>query len=673
MKDAVRETEATAELQLVQHAAILDRLNRANQRIAELEKHLKKVQLENNRAAEALARKFQGHHAEVDDHNVFHAYEMARILEACNLTERRRIWQTSLQRLGVSGAMAALYPHDGGLDPLTILVRGSGGYGDMLYLSMVVRGLYYHFERPRIFVVHEHPGVTAIFADNPYIVEAICLQGDSSYQFVRVAGSLDVFDLIADVRYAVTYAAPPRSRVSAQFLLEANSRAWMWQKYVRRDWPFLNNLFAREVVDRGYNQYSFVEHTANTTIPLGHFGDFYVSTNQLPVELASSLRRPYVTIHHGADRSMAANDGLQTKNLPAAKWQEIVDRLVGAGFATVQLGEAHEQLIQGVDVDLRGRTSLTETAHVLRYAQVHVDTEGGLVHLARAVGTASVVAFGPTSVEFFGYAEHVNVAASECGNCWWTAKDWSSRCPLDASSVACMESHSAERICQSALQLAGGHLCLDLVRLETLQSPALLDRLITLAGEGKGGRGGVAVETPSLLAAVGKHVPADCMVMAIGDAFRQVVDDAPTVYPATISRLPVESGHLNWVICQVTSKGAAIDSTAGASLLFECARVVGNGLITLAVTNSAGPSVGKRISRGILEALHELPGGRLKIGDATSSELAEDGSGGVTLLTLRVTSSKPASSPAPLLDALSTTPPPASLGSGIRVILNHLK
>jgi ADP-heptose:LPS heptosyltransferase len=54
---------------------------------------------------------------------------------------------------------------------------------------------------------------------------------------------------------------------------------------------------------------------------------------------------------------------------------------------------------------LAGRASLAETAAVLREARLYIGTDSGLAHLAVAVGTPTVVVFGPSDPVKWGHAD----------------------------------------------------------------------------------------------------------------------------------------------------------------------------------------------------------------------------------------------------------------------------
>ncbi len=99
-------------------------------------------------------------------------------------------------------------------------------------------------------------------------------------------------------------------------------------------------------------------------------------------------------------------------------------------------------------IDLVGKTTLPELAMVVGNARVHIDMEGGLVHLRHAVsGKPSVVLFGPTSEEFFGYEENENIRSTVCPYpCEWMTEDWNKTCIREDESRGCMERLKPETV-----------------------------------------------------------------------------------------------------------------------------------------------------------------------------------------------------------------------------------
>jgi ADP-heptose:LPS heptosyltransferase len=449
--DSMNNRDDVSQVGIIAHSELLDQLHRKEIRIVELEKLVRQQQAQLERVSSAVRDV-------INEPRLISKFSAARIDEAIKTlttVQRRDAWLAELTRLGVSGPLFGLYPHAGNnVDSLTILVVGSGGFGDMLYLTTVVKALYDQFGEPRIVVVHEHQLVQQVLGTNPYLLDAVHFVGSKLAEFLDVASCLDVFDLIAEVRYAVSYIAPPLSRIPGEFLRVAQTKAVEWQKYVRYDWPHLNNYFAREVIGRGMGKLDLVGETANLAISRETGLQYFPEIDFTAAWIGDLRGVPYITVHHGADKNMSSGKGLQTKNVPVATWAAIARFVKAEGFAVVQLGEVDEDLIPGIDYDFRGRTSFDETAYVIKYACVHVDTEGGLVHVARAVNTRSVVMFGPTPVEFFGYPSNVNIPSTVCGNCWWTTRDWAVKCPRGLEEPSCMAEHVPQDVAKSVLNSA---------------------------------------------------------------------------------------------------------------------------------------------------------------------------------------------------------------------------
>jgi ADP-heptose:LPS heptosyltransferase len=171
-------------------------------------------------------------------------------------------------------------------------------------------------------------------------------------------------------------------------------------------------------------------------------------------------KKPYVTVQNGVDSDVMRWSRMMgqrpTKLLPASTWQETVRLLQAANLTVIQLCTNDDERIEGVDMDLRGCTTLGQAAVILKSAVCHVGIEGGLVHLAGAVNVKSVVAFGPTSSAFLGYPQNINLVASDCDNCWWTTKDWYMYCPRGLAGPPCMNAYGAAMIAGAVLSIYKG-------------------------------------------------------------------------------------------------------------------------------------------------------------------------------------------------------------------------
>lgn len=118
------------------------------------------------------------------------------------------------------------------------------------------------------------------------------------------------------------------------------------------------------------------------------------------------------------------------KRLPAKIWpfgyyEELV-RLLHSEFpqlSLVQLGTPGCKAIDGVDFFLE-KENLETIKYVLQSSRLHIDCEGGLVHLATQLGTKCAVLFGPTPISYFGYNDNINICAGSCSNCYYVYDDF---------------------------------------------------------------------------------------------------------------------------------------------------------------------------------------------------------------------------------------------------------
>ena len=143
------------------------------------------------------------------------------------------------------------------------------------------------------------------------------------------------------------------------------------------------------------------------------------------------LPEKYITVNRGveAGRTFAEN----VRMWPLRSFNELVPLLKSyfPGIPVVQLGASPKSCapIEGVDISLVGKTSLDDLKCVLAHSLLHVDGEGGMVHLRHALkGGPSVVMFGPTSIDLYGYPENLNIPSGVCTWCEWTHDSWNEQC-----------------------------------------------------------------------------------------------------------------------------------------------------------------------------------------------------------------------------------------------------
>lgn len=169
------------------------------------------------------------------------------------------------------------------------------------------------------------------------------------------------------------------------------------------------------------------------------------ASDRLPIRLKTSLvarhklgSTRYVTVHNGYDPNMLVLGQRATKCYP--HFGKVIDllRCKFPDILFVQVGVHTSVKIPEVDIDLVGATSLPEVAGLISGAVLHLDNEGGLVHLAAALGTKSCVVFGPTASRYFGYPGNINIDPVFCGGCWWINETWMNHCPRSFPVARCM-------------------------------------------------------------------------------------------------------------------------------------------------------------------------------------------------------------------------------------------
>lgn len=115
---------------------------------------------------------------------------------------------------------------------------------------------------------------------------------------------------------------------------------------------------------------------------------------------------------------MSAQSAMRNKEWFPDRLQQVVDALRGE-FTFVQLGSPSDPPLDGA-VDLRGKTSLRESAAVLASSVLFLGQVGFLMHLTRAVDRPAVVIYGGREMPWeTGYSCNTNLYTElPCAPCW---------------------------------------------------------------------------------------------------------------------------------------------------------------------------------------------------------------------------------------------------------------
>lgn len=147
--------------------------------------------------------------------------------------------------------------------------------------------------------------------------------------------------------------------------------------------------------------------------------------------------------------SITATVPMKNKEWYTNRYQEIIN-LLSDTYTFVQIGSKNDAPLRNV-IDMRGKTTVRETASILYHSTLLVSHEGFLMHLARAVNCKSVIIYGGRiSPQQIGYSCNSNIyQKEECSPCWRN-----NTCEYDK---ICMQNISTNRVLKEIeLQLSAG-------------------------------------------------------------------------------------------------------------------------------------------------------------------------------------------------------------------------
>ena len=171
----------------------------------------------------------------------------------------------------------------------------------------------------------------------------------------------------------------------------------------------------------------------------------------------------FITVNTGANEEYTRKPG--TRTWAHANWMKLITLLkeqVSADIKIVRMGLADPGgSVNDADIDLCGRTSVEQAKVLLKNALIHIDYEGGLVHLRHVLcGKPSVVLHGPTSVERYGYSENTAIRSGECPKaCEWSSRDWLNVCHYDKDPNVCMRSITPEQVMNQTVKTIEKEMC----------------------------------------------------------------------------------------------------------------------------------------------------------------------------------------------------------------------
>lgn len=126
---------------------------------------------------------------------------------------------------------------------------------------------------------------------------------------------------------------------------------------------------------------------------------------------------------------LSASMPIRNKEWMPERFAAVVEAL-SPEYSFVQIGAKSDPALPGV-IDMRGKTTVRQTAAILSQSRVFVGLVGFLMHLARAVDCRGVIVYGGREAPWqSGYSCNENIFTQlACSPCWlWSKCDHGRRC-----------------------------------------------------------------------------------------------------------------------------------------------------------------------------------------------------------------------------------------------------
>lgn len=182
--------------------------------------------------------------------------------------------------------------------------------------------------------------------------------------------------------------------------------------------------------------------------------DWHVNIPMLPEAFIEyqklGLPDKYVVLNYGWGYDKKNESKPSAKVWPFLNYCRLAELLneMAPELTLVQIGTKETRRIPGCQIYILGE-SLEVVKYVLRDAALHVDCEGGMVHLATQLGTKCIVLFGQTPLHYYGYAVNDNIQAGECQDCLWLM-DTPLQCYRGFDVPKCMAAITPEMVLEHA-------------------------------------------------------------------------------------------------------------------------------------------------------------------------------------------------------------------------------
>jgi ADP-heptose:LPS heptosyltransferase len=229
----------------------------------------------------------------------------------------------------------------------------------------------------------------------------------------------------------------------------------------------LLRLFKVKMINPAYTEYD--EKTDRDLIPEKHIilkmadlvglkgsiankPDLYLNQSEEQNQALPIKQIAIVTSTRGAKFPMRNKEWL------IERYQQIVDKFY-SDYKFIQLGTENDFPLKNV-CDLRGKTSVRDSASILKNSILMISHVGFMMHLARSVDCRAVIIYGGREKpEQSGYSCFENIYSDmECSPCWLHNK-----CDFNNKCMTVISAKMVELAVSNQLKLIGKPLTVDLL------------------------------------------------------------------------------------------------------------------------------------------------------------------------------------------------------------------
>lgn len=337
--------------------------------------------------------------------------------------------------------------------PVSIALKYGPGLGDAIIKKQLFMAITKIAPMAKIDIYGPNASVwiPAIYRDMPNLNRAI---DDGGALFVdnqeKYGLSMSIFFMIQInyVKYDLLDEQCPKLAAMARQIETANA------SYNLSIYPATQNAihFARSIF-HGWNCYTLYNYT----------GAFQLKSMQVPIPLDPQQEKifrqmhlkDYITINYGNGMSSKGQKQIISKQWPKEYFEKLAGLLkqVYSGVQIIQLGDSSAEKLLNVDRYILGE-NLELVKYVLKGSHLHVDIEGGLVHLATQLSTKCVCILGPTQKELFAYPQNINIVSEKCHGCY-SLYDNTYQCARGLEKPECMYDLTPEKVMEKIQQNLG--------------------------------------------------------------------------------------------------------------------------------------------------------------------------------------------------------------------------